>query len=92
VDSGIAIAGAGLLLSLGSLAVVAGALKNRVDNLEKRADEDRRNDEKRFKELYDSRNCHDRELAEVIASLKAVCDRLQRIEPILDKLAQGRDV
>mgnify|MGYP001052187075 CR=1 FL=1 len=40
MDSGIAIAGAGLLLSLGSLAVVAGALKNRVDNLEKRADED----------------------------------------------------
>ena len=89
MEVGVFVAGAGLLLSLGSIAVVAGALKNRVDNLEKRADEDREKNDDRFKELYDSRIDHERELAEVIASLKAVCDRLQRIEPILDKLAQG---
>lgn len=91
MDYGVFIAGASLLLSLGSIAVVAGALNNRVATLEKRADEDRKDNNDRFKELFDSRNDHGMELAEVIASLKAVCDRLQRIEPILDKLAQGGD-
>ncbi|MBU1081609.1 MAG: hypothetical protein KKB59_14090 [Spirochaetes bacterium] len=62
------------------------ATKEQLKVLSERVVEDRNHDNARFAELYEARNDMKGEIIEVAASLKAVCDRLERIEPKLDEL------
>lgn len=62
------------------------ATKEQLKTLGDRVVEDRDHDNERFVELYKARNEMAGEIIEVTASMKAVCDRLERIEPKLDEL------
>jgi hypothetical protein len=64
------------------------ATKEQLEAVSLRSCEDRGHDNKRFEELYASRNETQTGLVELTASMQAVCDRLGRIESILDKLLE----
>lgn len=86
MDTGTMIALGTFILTILGVAVIAGTLKNKIEVLDERAKEDRESNKEKFNELFCSRNSMQAEIVETIASLKAVCDRLERLEPKLDEL------
>jgi hypothetical protein len=64
------------------------ATKEQLKGVVERACEDREHDDKRIEELFLSRNELQNGLVELTASMNAVCDRLGRIEPKLDRLLE----
>ena len=86
MDIGTIVAVGGFILTCLGIAVIAGSLKNKIEVLDERAKEDRQANKEKFAELYCSRSEMQNEITGTIASLKAVCDRLERLEPKLDEL------